>query len=192
VTEYRVLFANATPSSINIKAEKVNLGAKKLWFYDAENRLIAVYQWDHLIGFDVVGSPEQQVFTNSLLHEEPPLSIPERAKAIEQRGMLIVLLEDAVSTLNRATDEIRSHWIKINDENKDKTRIGLLVQRHEDTLRELQAKLIDGHSQLIKILNRLQFEFKDMGLPPMPSQPASLPSPTADPQPQGVKKKWFS
>jgi hypothetical protein len=88
VTEYRVVFANATPGSIAIKAEKVNMGVKKIWFYDAEDHLIAVYRWDHIIGFDVVGSASEQVFTDSLLHEQRPLSATERAEAVEQRGTL--------------------------------------------------------------------------------------------------------
>lgn len=194
MTEYRVVFANATPGSINIKADKVNLGFKKLWFYDTEDRLIAVYQWDHLIGFDVMGSATEQVFTDSLLHEKRPLSTAERAQAIEQRGMLMVLLEEAVATLNRATNDIRGQWSQINDENKHKTQVELLIQRQEARIRELQAALIDGNRELQKILGLLQMEFKNMGLPAPTAAPLSMSPPplTPEPESQDKKKKWFS
>lgn len=194
VTEYRVVFANATPSSINIKADKVNLGIKKLWFYDAENRLIAVYQWDHLIGFDIVGSAAEQNFTDALLHEKRPLSTPERAEAIEQRGMLMVLLEEALATLERAKDDIRGQWCKINDENKNKTQVALLIQRQEARIRQLQAGLIDGNSELQKVLGLLQMEFRDMGLPAPPMTSSSTPPSllTTESESQDKKRKWFS
>jgi hypothetical protein len=107
MTEYRVLFANARPSSVNISADKVNLGSKKVWFYDAEDRLIAVCQWNHPVGFEVVGSAAEQVFTDSLLHADRPSSNADRAEAIEQRGTLVVLLEEALATLIRAKNDIR-------------------------------------------------------------------------------------
>lgn len=188
------MFANATASSITIKAGKVNMGIKRVWFYDAEDDLIAVYHWDHIIGFDVVGSASEQVFTNSLLHEKRSVSPGERSQAIEQRGVFMVLLEEALGTLNRATNDIRMQWSKINDENKNKTRMELLVQRQEARIRELQAGLIDGNDDLQKILGLLQMEFRNMGLPTPTATPISTSSPpfTSEPESQEKKKKWFS
>jgi hypothetical protein len=193
MTEYRIVFANATPSAINIKAEKVNLGAKKLWLYDAEDHLIGCYQWEHLVGFDVVGSAEQQAFTDALLHERLPSREPVRDEAIEQRGPTVVLLEEAVAILKQSTEEIRRKWCKIDDEVKNKTETEALVKAQEGTLRRLQAALLDGNMDLQKILGMIQMEFKNMGLPAArtleTSELAPPPGLTAD---NLGKKKWFS
>jgi hypothetical protein len=193
VTEYRVLFAGGTPSSANIKAEKVNLGLKKLWFYDAEDHLVAVYQWDKLIGLDVVGSASEQSFTDSLLHENRPLPDVERARAIEGRGLLLVLLEEALASLNGATNAIRSQWTKVNTEVRNKTQTQLLVEHREATLRGLQAGLIDGNKELQKILGLLQTEFQDMGLQARTVKPSPIASPASAAETNAQeKKKWFS
>ena len=101
VTEYRVLFSSGTPGSAKIIAEKVNLGERKVWFYDAENHLVAVYQWDKLIGLDVVGSASEQSFTDSLLHTRRPSSDTERAQAIEERPQEATGSHQAISARRR-------------------------------------------------------------------------------------------
>jgi hypothetical protein len=112
----------------------------------------------------------------------------------DQRGMLIVLLEETLATLNRANADIRQHWLKINDENKHKTQVALLMQRQEARVRELQAGLLDGNGELQKILSLLQFEFKEMGLPAPSATPVTaLPEPVRTvPDSQDKKSKWFS
>lgn len=192
MTEYRVVLARSgAQNSVDIKAEKVNLGMNKLWFYDAENHLIAVYRWSELVGFEVIGSAAEQVFTDGLLHEKLPATDHERAAGIEDRGLLTVLLEDAADALKKAIVELRGIWSKVNDENKNKTQIQLLVQQREARLRNLQAELIDRNRDLQKILDLLQMEFKDMGLPGNATASNVLP-PVTPHSAVPEKKKWFS
>jgi hypothetical protein len=191
MTQYRVLFAGRTPDNTTVDAAKINLGVKKLWFYDAQDQLIAVYQWDHLVGLDVVGSAAEQVFTESLLHERRSGSLPKQPHAIEQQGTIVLSLEEILESLSRTTTEIRRQWITVNDENKQKTKTALLVRQKEALLLELQAKIIDANRELQKVLDLLQMEFRDLGLPtltlPTSTQPAS-----SAPEPQEKKKKWLS
>ena len=193
MTEYHIVFANVTPSAVNIKADKINLGSRMLWFFDADDHLIGCYQWDQLVGFDVVGSAAEQVITERLLHENRESADPDRNRAIEQRGLVIVLLEEALAALKRSTDEIRSRWFKIDDQVKNKAQMELLIQQQEDTLRRLQAGLIDGNTDLQKVLGLIQLEFKEMGLPvprmPTASELAPMPGSQLENLP---KKKWFS
>ncbi len=166
MTEYRVTLTSGEARTIH--AATVNLGMRKLWFYDDKNHLTALYRWDHLAGFEVVGSADQQVFTEVLLHEARPATPVEREQAIEEKGLMRVLLEECVTILNRAHEQLRHTWVKVDDENKKKSEIKLLVQQQEGALRSLQARLIDGGESMQRVLGLLQTEFRDMGLTTKP------------------------
>ena len=59
MTKYQVLLTTAGP--LEIAAAKVNLGVTKLWFYDDEDHLLAVFRWDQVIGLQVVGSAKNRL-----------------------------------------------------------------------------------------------------------------------------------
>ena len=56
-------------STTEVEVETVNLGQRKLWFYDEDRHLIAVFVWERIVGFEVVGSAQQQKFTDDLLRD---------------------------------------------------------------------------------------------------------------------------
>jgi hypothetical protein len=62
MTKYQVLLNITGP--LEIEAAIVNLGVTKLWFYDDENHLLAVFRWDQVIGLQIVGSAKEQAFTH--------------------------------------------------------------------------------------------------------------------------------
>jgi hypothetical protein len=47
-----------------IEAETVNLGQRKLWLYDVNDDLVAVFVWEKIVGFEVTGSARDQKFTD--------------------------------------------------------------------------------------------------------------------------------
>ncbi|HLH04047.1 MAG TPA: hypothetical protein VKX25_14870 [Bryobacteraceae bacterium] len=195
MTEYRVVFQGGEPRTATIRADKVNLGLKRLWFYDEQNHLIAMYRWEELVGFEVVGSAEGQVLVDELLHERRiGVRNEDREQAIEERGKMTVLLEECLATLKRADSEIRDQWIAISDENKKKTQVQLLVNHQAARLQTIQAGLIDTSRSLQRVLEFVQQEFEQMGLP-APTAPSKAPVPNVlkESEETGDKRKrWFT
>jgi hypothetical protein len=46
---------------IELTAAKVNLGINRLWFFDEQSNLLAVFRWEKISGLSVKGSAENQV-----------------------------------------------------------------------------------------------------------------------------------
>ena len=62
--KYRIYCSDQV--SISVEAAKVNTGDRRLWFFDAENNLIALFKWSNILGFAVEGSAEGQVLTDKI------------------------------------------------------------------------------------------------------------------------------
>ena len=90
MTQYQVLLNTAGP--LEIAAAKVNLGVTKLWFYDDEDHLLAVFRWDQVIGLQVVGSAKEQAFTHDLLHAKKTQA-DELAERERKNGMFLTTAE---------------------------------------------------------------------------------------------------
>ena len=196
MTEYLVRFDDG--QSTTVRADKVNLGQRKLWFYDGQDHLIAVFLWEQLVGFEVVGSAAEQLFVEHLPHERRiNLTTELQQKAAEERGKITVLIEHFVDTLKGTTDELRHQWVSIDDENKKKTEVQLIVQRHGGTIQQLQAAMIDANQRLQRTLELMQTEFRDMGLPTLPGLEArptglDLPIRSTTEEAGEKKKRWFT
>ena len=64
ITQYRVHLS--ADSSVALDAAKVNTGEIRLWFFDEENNVIALFKWDNIIGFTVEGSAKGQLITDKI------------------------------------------------------------------------------------------------------------------------------
>lgn len=80
----------------------MNLGQRKLWFWDDDDHLVAVFVWEKIIGFEVIGSAQDQKITDDLLHEKKI----SREEA-ERKGELWAALDQARQKL-RDTDSLIS------------------------------------------------------------------------------------
>jgi hypothetical protein len=90
MTNYQVLLNGTAP--LEIAAARVNPGMKKLWFYDDEDHLLALFTWDHVIGLQVVGSAKEQAFTDVLLHEKKQRA-DELAERERNKGVFLAAAE---------------------------------------------------------------------------------------------------
>ena len=52
--------------TLQLQAAKVNTGERRLWFFDADNNLIALFRWAEILGFTVEGSAQGQILTDKI------------------------------------------------------------------------------------------------------------------------------
>ena len=52
--------------ALTVEAAKVNTGEFRLWFFDEDNNLVALFQWAEILGFTVEGSAHGQVLTDKI------------------------------------------------------------------------------------------------------------------------------
>jgi hypothetical protein len=159
MTKYRIHLAGST---VEIEAETINLGQRKLWLYDRERHLIAVFVWDKIVGVEVVGSVETQRFTEELLHEGKAAD-EKREAEIQNKGELWVELTDTVQQLKKVSSTLSTTWLKVYDlRRKKETEVRLLVQRHAAELRQEEAQIIDQQKELNKSLDNILKELKSL------------------------------
>jgi hypothetical protein len=84
---------------LDVHADKINLGIRKLWFYDSDDNLQAVFRWDSILGFSVEGPASGQVVIEELAHERKMEG--KKAESFEQQphGRLLATLENADQAL---------------------------------------------------------------------------------------------
>ena len=62
--EYKVYL---TPEiALSIRAAKLNPGEQRLWFFDENDDLIALFQWADIVGFTVEGAATGQLLTDRI------------------------------------------------------------------------------------------------------------------------------
>jgi hypothetical protein len=49
--------------AVDLDAAAINLGQRRLWFYDSRDNLLAVFRWESILGFTVKESAEGQEIT---------------------------------------------------------------------------------------------------------------------------------
>ena len=60
-----IIYLNAE-TAITVQAAKLNTGEHRLWFFDSGNNLIALFKWDHILGFTVDGPAQGQILTDKI------------------------------------------------------------------------------------------------------------------------------
>jgi len=70
-------------ATLTVKAAKINTGLRRLWFFDEDNHLLALFKWDHIVGFKIVGSADGQVLTDLIPIEMG--TIPDEELGMEGR-----------------------------------------------------------------------------------------------------------
>ena len=159
MTKYLVHLPDSTRE---VDAETVNLGQQKLWFYDHDRHLIAVFVWEKIIGIEVIGSAQDQKFTDDLLHEERTVNGKREAETRE-KGALWVDLKNALQQLNRTSSALSETWLIFSTVRRTKqTEIALLVQRHEAELRQIEAQFADRQKAVNLSIQHILDEFRDL------------------------------
>jgi hypothetical protein len=149
-------------SSAEVEAETVNLGQRKLWFFDQNQHLIAVFVWEKIVGFEVVGSAEEQKFTDELLHDKKATAQKQEAE-IQAKGELWVTLKNALQQLGDVSSALNTTWLQSYDTRRNKeTEAALLVQRHAAELRQLEAQFTDGQRTVNNRIESILTEFKEL------------------------------
>jgi hypothetical protein len=145
-----------------VDAETVNLDQQKLWFYDQDRHLIAVFVWEKIVGVEVIGSAQEQKFTDDLLHEESAAN--ERREAeIRKKGALWGQLREVVEQLDKIASTLRWTWLQFeNNRRTNQTELDLLVQRHGADLRQLEAQLADRQKAVNSSIQHILDEFRDL------------------------------
>src|SRR5262245_35132875 len=117
---------------LDIQAEKINLGVNRLWFYDGDDNLQAVFRWDQIHGFSIEGSASGQVVIDELAHERRIEQ--KKLESLEQtHGPMIAALENAIQGLERVNRTLRSAWLNVYDaKSKSHETKLLLEQRRND------------------------------------------------------------
>jgi hypothetical protein len=49
-----------------LQAAKLNTGEHRLWFFDQDNNLIALFKWANILGFTVEGPAQGQILTDKI------------------------------------------------------------------------------------------------------------------------------
>lgn len=62
MVRYKVHLRNQ--NIVTLEAAKINTGERRLWFFDADDNLTAVFQWENIAGFSVEGSAAGQIITD--------------------------------------------------------------------------------------------------------------------------------
>ena len=125
-------------ATVGIDAATINLGFKKLWFYDHQDNLLAVFRWHNIIGFTVRDSAEGQAITEDLLHEK------KQIEQLEQRkGPVLAAVERVHQVMQQTASEVSTAVFEIYDGTKNQGETDVLRSRHGyDIRRGLQQLLM--------------------------------------------------
>jgi hypothetical protein len=157
MTKYQVLLNNIGP--LEVTAAKVNLGATKLWFYDDEDHLLAVFKWDQLVGLQVVGSAKEQAFTNDLLHDKrPPADEPDGPES--KKGVFLTTAELVRQNLQQINKQLSFAWLKLNN-SRTSAETALIIKGHAGDFRLCQAQILDERKFMDGLMTLIVGEFKD-------------------------------
>ena len=146
---------------IDIQAAKINLGLKRLWFFDTEENLIAVFRWDNIQGFSIEGSASGQIITDDLPHEQK--AEERKAEATRQaRGPVRHALETAEQSLKNVTTVLGSAFLALSDMKNKSSEAELFVTRHRDELLRYQAQLKDRQRDVEVTIGRINEQLIDL------------------------------
>jgi hypothetical protein len=155
VIKYRVHLTSE--ESLEIEAERINLGNKKLWFYDGDDNLQAVFKWDNIQGFSIEGPASGQIIVDELLHERRMTD-----EAAKNRGPVVTALDKVNNSLKEIGSFADSAWLTLLEVNKKEVELQLLMTTHAADLQENYVRFIGYEQSLPSKLKSLQEEFKSL------------------------------
>jgi hypothetical protein len=130
-------------AALELDAAAINLGYRKLWFYDSRDNLLAVFRWESILGFTVKESAEGQFITEELLHERKQIEELEN-----RRGPVVAVMERIHQTMQQAATELTSAHVKILDCAKTKSDTDVLRSKYGDDVRRRLAQLTEDQRAL--------------------------------------------
>src|SRR5664279_5689786 len=93
--------------TLDVPATTINLGLRKLWFYDSDDNLVASFLWENIIGFTVKDPTKGQAITNDLLHEKKKIEHLENTK-----GPILAAVERVHQLVPQLASELNSALLK--------------------------------------------------------------------------------
>jgi len=139
---------------VDIHAEKINVGLNRLWFFDSQDNLLAVFRWENIQGFSVEGPASDQNVVEDLVHEKKA----RRAKAdsLEKTdGPIIAALDALDQSLSDTSSTANTMWLKIHDAQSHTSETKLLVSQRRGDLLRYQARLQDYAQDIEKRIKRI-------------------------------------
>ena len=157
MTPHQVLLTTAGP--LEIAAAKVNLGVTKLWFYDDEDHLLAVFRWEQVIGLQVVGSAKEQAFTHDLLHAKKTQA-DELAERERKNGMFLTTAELLREKLQELSKQLSFTWLKLNASRKTAETAAIMKSRGSE-LRQCESQILSERQFIEYKMTIILSEFKE-------------------------------
>jgi hypothetical protein len=158
MTKYQVLLNNAGP--LEITAAKVNLGVTKLWFYDDEDHLLALFAWDQVIGFQVAGSAKEQKFTDDLLHDKTPKA-DEPAEPESKKGVFLTTAQQLLENLQEMNKQLSLAWLKLSN-SRNGAETAMMIKHYAGEFRQCEAQILDERKSMEERMKLIVGEFKDI------------------------------
>jgi hypothetical protein len=158
MTKYQVLLNNAGP--LEITAAKVNLGVTKLWFYDDDDHLLALFAWDQVVGLQVVGSAEEQAFTVDLLHDKKPTA-DEPAEPDSSKGVFLTTAEQLRENLQQMNKQLSFAWLRLSN-SRNSAETALMIKGNPAEFRRCEAQILDERKSMDERMTLIVGEFKDI------------------------------
>jgi hypothetical protein len=146
---------------IDVHADKINLGLHRLWFFDAEDNVLAVFRWDQIHGFSIEGSASGQVVIEELAHERNVAK--NKVEALQRsHGPVIAALELADQTLEEAQNKVRRVWLVMNEAKAKTSETQLLLKQHQADIVRLQARFEDRQRDLDSAMKQVLEDIKSV------------------------------
>ena len=158
MTKYQVLLKNAGP--LEITAAKVNLGVTKLWFYDDEEHLLALFVWDRVVGLQVIGSAREQQFTDDLLHDKKPTA-DDAAEPVSGKGVFLSTAERLRENLQQINKQLSFAWLRLSN-SRNSAETALMIKGNAAEFRRCEAQILDERKSMDERMTLILSEFKDI------------------------------
>jgi hypothetical protein len=145
---------------IELTAAKVNLGINRLWFFDEQSNLLAVFRWEKISGLSVKGSAENQVIDGL---PDNMQKVTSDAELEAEKGAVLAALETAHQALDRAKSQLSTAWLRLLDAiRQSPTESALLVTRREGELLLQEARLLDSAAGVEKSAQHIIGELRSL------------------------------
>jgi hypothetical protein len=158
MTNYQILLNGTAP--LEIAAARVNLGMKKLCFYDDEDHLLALFTWDHVIDLQVVGSAKEQTFTDVLLHEKKQRA-DELAERERNKGVFLATAETLRKKLQKVNTDLSGAWLKLTDSRKSAETASMIKSRASEFCQS-RDQIIEEQKSIEAKISLILSGFKDV------------------------------
>lgn len=134
--------------AFQIDAVKLYRGIEKLCFFDAEDRLRAVFPWNTVLAVIAEGALDDQVIVEHSTFEKPDPSNEATEAEKRANGPVLFELEAIVATMKTAVSRVRDGWLVLHAHEEQTNSNAILREHHSGTLMSLEAQIRDAQDNL--------------------------------------------